>query len=309
MKRICLIIVFNHKYNRNIPILDKIYEKRFSSIYYLVPFATEEIHKADSPNIITVYETSYCFQGYFAQAYEKIKEDSFSHYIMIGDDQILNPKLNETNILAELGLGEKDSYIKNIIPYGESIGDQSNKLYNILSAFRINVGVSYQPEIPSYEEALEKCREHHLKVTAKLPLSFFCHKGYLHPKHLPLTLVTLAINRGRKLPYPLFKSYADMLVIDRNSMNEFCRLSGVFAAMNIFVETAIPLAMILACSNIKTENDILGYHGIENWGKEIPAFEDKYRHDLGYLLDNFEDKALYYHPIKLSRWTTQGGTK
>ena len=92
--------------------------------------------------------------------------------------------------------------------------------------------------------------------------------------------MTLAINKGRTLPYPLFKSYADMIIIDRFSMDEFCRLSGVFAAMNLFVETAIPLAMILACTNIKTEGSINGYYGVEKWREEIPEFERKYNHDL-----------------------------
>lgn len=306
MSTVCLGIVFNHKFNKNIPILEKIYRKRFSNLYYIVPFNTEKCLGIDKNRIITVYETSYCFQGYITQAYNYLKNQNYSHYIFIGDDQILNPKLNEDNILQELSINDNESYIKEIIPYDEvangSLKDQSNKLYNILSAFRINCGVSYKNEIPSYEEACKQCVKHGIRIAKKLPVKFFMSKGYLFPKYLPLTLVILGINKGFKLPYPLFKAYSDMIIIDKNSMDKFCHLSGIFAAMNIFVETAIPLAMILACSKIKTEKDLNNYYGVENWDNEISKFESKYKCNLNYLFENFGETVLYYHPIKLSKW-------
>lgn len=305
MGRICLAIIFNHKYNKNIPLLEKIYFGRFHDLYYIVPFNTEQIDGIDKERVISVYETSYCFQGYITQAYSRLKNKKFSHYIFIGDDQILNPKFSEDNILEELTIHAGESYIKEIIPYDEiangSLKDQSNKLYNILTAFRINGGVSYKNEIPSYEAACKKCKEKGMRVAKKLPLSFFRSKGYLGLKYLPLTLVTVGINKGLKLPYPLFKAYSDLIIIDNNSMDEFCRLSGVFAAMNIFVETAIPLAMVLACTTIKCEKDI-EYCGVEVWDTDIEEFENKFERDLNLLFSNFGDKVIYYHPIKLSRW-------
>lgn len=301
MSKVCLIVVFNHKYNKNIPILESIYRNRFSDIFYIVPFNTDEIPGIDREKIITVYETSYCFQGYLAQSFERIWDSKYSHYVVIGDDLLLNPLLNEKNIIEQMGLEEGESYIKNIIPYGNSSGDQSNKLYNIFSAFRINTGVSYKNEIPSYEQACKLCESHGYTISKKLPISFFLKKGYLFPKHILLTFFTLCMNKGMKLPYPLYKSYADMIVIDQKSMQEFCRLSGVFAAMNIFVETAIPLAMLLSCKKIKTESEI-GYIGVENWGKDIPRFEELHGRNLSSLFQNFGSNVLYYHPVKLSRW-------
>lgn len=306
MSEVCLCIIFNHKFNKNIPLLEKIYGSRFDDLYYIVPFNMDLIEGIDSSRVISVFETSYCFQGYITQAYKVIKSSKYSHYIFIGDDQILNPNLNQNNIIESLGLEDADSYIKEIIPYGEmykgSLKDQSNKLFNILSAFRINVGVSYKSEIPSYDEACRRCKNHGLSVSQKMPIKFFMQKGYLSPKHLPLTLVALGINKGRRLPYPLFKAYSDMIVINRESMDEFCRLSGVFAAMGIFVETAIPLAMVLACKSIKLEKNLNKWHGVENWDDAIPAFEEKYHNNLEYLFKNFEEDVIYFHPVKLSKW-------
>lgn len=306
MNKVCLAIIFNHKYNKNIPLLEKIYGNRFSSIYYLVPFFCEPADESYKDRIITVYETSYCFQGYIAQAYEKIHDKEFSHYIFIGDDQILNPRLNENNMIDEMGLEDHESYIKEIIPYHEirngSLVDQSNKLFHNLSAFCMNVGVSYQSELPSYEEAVARCKKHNLKVAKSLPFSFFMNRRYLHPKHLLLTIIALGVNRGMRIRYPLFKAYSDFLVIDKNSLKEFCRISGVLAAMNLFVETAIPLAMVLACEKIKYEKDGNGLHGVEYWREDINRFEEKNHCNLERLFSDFDRDILYYHPIKLSKW-------
>ena len=44
---VALIIVFNHRYDKNIPLLESIYEGRFSSIYHLVPFYDGDKEKRD----------------------------------------------------------------------------------------------------------------------------------------------------------------------------------------------------------------------------------------------------------------------
>jgi len=302
MSKICLVIIFNHKYNKNIIRLQDIYGKRFDNIYYIVPFNTEIVDGVDVKHVISVYETSYCFQGYLAQAYDKISDSNYSHYVVIGDDQILNPFLNQENIVNELGLAENESFIKEIIPFHKSSGDQGYKLFNILAGFRMNVGVSHKGEFPTCEEATKKCESKNIEVSKKITFKYLAHKGFLSPKFLLLTLMSIIINKGIKLPYPLFKAYSDIMIINQHAMEEFCRLSGVFAAMNMFVETAIPLAMVLACDRIKVEGDINGYYGVEKWRDEIPVFESKYNNDLTNLFSNFGEKVLYYHPIKLSRW-------
>lgn len=302
MKKICLLIVFNHKFNRNIPILQKIYGERFSHIYYLVPFNKEKIIGVDKEKIISVYESSYHFQGYFTEAYKQLEGEEYSHYIMIGDDQILNSALNENNILDEMKLEENDSYIKRILPLGKYDGDTGRRLFNNLCAFSLYDGLNYKGEIPEYEEAVNKFKEHGIEVESKIPLSVLKKRDYWRGRSGLFTLLALIMNKGHNIPYPICKGYSDMIIIDKNSMSEFCRLSGIFAAMNLFVENAIPLAMLLSCQSIKYEKDINEYRGVENWGKEIDLFEQKYEQDLNKLFENWDEKVLYYHPIKLSKW-------
>lgn len=105
MENIALIVIFNHRFDRNIPILDGLLRGKWSNIFYIVPF-----YDGDRDDVITVYESSYCYQGYIAQAYQKLKEYKFDHFVFIGDDMVLNPNLTEKNILSELGIGRNDSY-------------------------------------------------------------------------------------------------------------------------------------------------------------------------------------------------------
>ena len=67
--RVSLIVIFNHKFEQNINLLRKIYDGRFSNIFFILPF-----YKGNDEDVISVYESSYSFQGYI---YQKSKKPSF----------------------------------------------------------------------------------------------------------------------------------------------------------------------------------------------------------------------------------------
>ena len=60
-QKVALIIIYNHQYNKNIDVLERIYKDRFHDIYHLVPF-----YRGDRKNVIPVYESSHYFQGYIS---------------------------------------------------------------------------------------------------------------------------------------------------------------------------------------------------------------------------------------------------
>lgn len=62
--KIALLVLYNHRYDKNIPRIEKLYEGKFSHIFHLMPF-----YDGDHPNVFPVYESSYYFQSYIAQAY------------------------------------------------------------------------------------------------------------------------------------------------------------------------------------------------------------------------------------------------
>ena len=105
-----------------------------------------------------------------------------------------------------------------------------------------------------------------------------------------------------KIPYPMARGWIDIFCIDKGSLFELSRLCGIFSAMNMFVEIAIPTAVVLTFKRDEVKffpNDsILKVL----WGKDRTDFENKYNKDFNKLYNDWEENILFVHPIKLSSW-------
>ena len=99
-------------------------------------------------------------------------------------------------------------------------------------------------------------------------------------------------------------SYSDIFVISSNTIKQFSHYCGVFASTRLFVEVAVPTSLVLSADEIVTEND-LKLQGEALWTKEQYEILDKYEGNLESLLNDFPEKLLYLHPIKLSQWKTE----
>lgn len=107
---VALVIIYNHKFEKNVERLESIYNKSFSNIFHVMPF-----YMGDKKNIISIYDHSYYFQGYVAQAYQILKmKGDFEHFMFIADDMILHPDLNENTYASMLSLDENSSFISYI---------------------------------------------------------------------------------------------------------------------------------------------------------------------------------------------------
>ena len=141
-------------------------------------------------------------------------------------------------------------------------------------------------------------------MSAKWWLHLF--RGIKKPRHIlerilfPLPCILLTCWKG--VPYPLYRDYCDFLVLSGMDMEKLVHYFGVFAAMRLFVEEAIPTAMKLVCTNIKTEADI-SYHGVEYWTEnDKKAFYNRFSGSLNKMITEWDSDVLYYHPVKLSKW-------
>jgi hypothetical protein len=296
-----LVIIFNHKFNKNIPNLQKIYGNRFSKIYYIVPFYTEYEQYAEY-NIIPVYETSYCFQGYITQAIDKISMEGIDHLLFIGDDMILNPNISEDNYSDYFNVGEDESYITEMKKITEHLGRyvwRFERVYDILSKFGEEKFVNYRSEIPQDKEAFEIAGE-------KGITGFELDKAiYVKTLSFGTAIKDLYLKfkwGNKKIPYPIMAGYSDIFLIAKPYIAEFSRLCGVFAAMGVFVESAIPTAMMLSCGKIKDDSSVRYKRG-DMWGLENKEnFRRKYDSSYSRLIDEWDDSLLFIHPIKLSKW-------
>lgn len=333
----CLVIVFNHKFDRNIAVLEKLYKSRFEHIFFLVPFYT-----GNNPRVIPVYESSLYFQGYLAQGFKTFYRPEFTHYLFIGDDLILNPVVDEHSYMQLLNLDKNTSYLPDLAPLHQSsqsmsvsaasrqpisqLGDsQADKLskhhwihtFRGVTFYENRGGSNTKLELPSREDALKQFASYGLPIR---PLTYYNIFGPLtFPDSIDAAIKTstnlwtyYVTWRRFKIPghpqqlqleYPLAYSYSDVSVISAHVIQQFCHLCGVFSAMGLFVEMAVPTALILTGGRVVTDADVkLKGQAIWEWTGDITALEQKYNLDLDALLADFPPEQLYYHPIKLSRW-------
>src|SRR5262249_32127771 len=59
----------------------------------------------------------------------------------------------------------------------------------------------------------------------------------------------------RDLPYPLAYGMSAFFVVRDDALMKFSQYCGVLAALDIFVEVAIPTALVLACEKLATGTD------------------------------------------------------
>ncbi len=316
MSNVALVILFNHNYEANIDKLQKLYQPRFSNIFFIMPF-----YRGTNPNVISVYENSFYFQGYIAKALEKLSVHNFDHYMFVGDDLILNPAINEHNYKDSFQLQENTGFMPDLFLLTDLAQTSPNRPFapywpGVVDALKFRVkqrGIEISKFLPSYEDAKNKLQRHGFTFTPKLPLQFI-----MSPlKKLPVTKADFEYKKrpirsyqknlsyllfNRTLHYPLLGAYSDLCIVPNIAVKDMIAYCGTFAALNLFVEVALPTAFAFSVPEIKTEAD-LSSRGLTLWNPiTVGDFEKKYQSDINYLFQNFPGNTLYVHPIKLSRW-------
>ena len=319
--KICLVIIYNHNFEKNIDVLDRIYAGRFSHVYHVMPF-----YRGSRANVIGVYECSYQFNGYIAQASKIFSDETYSHYVFVADDMCLNPNFNESNIVNLLKLEESEGFlpIRRLLTDRDFIDWSGWGVPGVLNMASTENATEWQAFFPTPEEARKKFQSVGLdwrRVVSIKTISFmsrFLRANQDNPYKIKTNPVVRMLARwfckpsgrdavpldSKKIMYPLVWGYADFFVLPQSAAVEFFRLCGIFAAMRQFVEIAIPTALTLTCKRVQT----LKTTGL----KADPPGEDhirlsnviEERYDLSYerFLSDYPHDYVYVHPIKISRW-------
>ena len=292
--KIALMVVYNHRYDKNIPIVESLYRGKFSHVYHLVPF-----YDGNMDNVIAVYDNSYFFHGYIAQAYQHIEKLGFTHFLIVADDMVLNPSINEDNLWDQLGISKDDCYISRLDPLQERTQFWP-WMSNALKYKRTQPGVEIQKFLPTKEDALRRFSLYNLP-TGRIPLRRLItrHKRCFYDsviKQLPFSL---------SLDYPLVSAYSDIFLVTGKNIGQFFQILGVFAATRLFVELAIPTALVLTLDNLRTDNDVKLKRG-DMWFGDRDPFGQQYGFKLSSLIKNYPSNKLFVHPVKLSKWDCTG---
>lgn len=306
------LFLFNNRFERVLPVLDRVYGERFPRRRYIMPFAT-----VDRPDVIRVQEAGWYFSGHLAQAADRFVAPDVTHYVVISDDLYLNPALDAGNIVAALELGERTGWIKNL---AAADAQRHRWPWSADAAFELRrMTISdLWGQLPPPDEARARLARLGLDLSLRRPRDAaewrFATTGLARDSRA-IWMKYLAM-WGKPSPYPTLCGYADFLVVPAYAMPEFARLCGLFAAMNVFAEVAVPTALALACDEVATELP-LGAHfadptartlsqgrwrGIEGIGTEPQDLADRHDQRLDRLAAGFPADWLYFHPVKLSGW-------
>jgi len=300
--KIALLVIYNHRYDKNIPRIERLYEGKFSHVFHIMPF-----YDGVLPNVIPVYESSYYFQSYIAQAYQHLKDKGFSHYFIVADDMILNPAINENNLFEYTGIPQNHCYIHKLKLASEGKAPWTFK-YNAYMYNPIQRGLEITTILPSYDTALKTLNS---KGFYPKTLSFgeVFRDGVWALTHKRLRILKETIRAffaHKKLRYPLVGGWSDIILLTDDVMPEFCKYSGAFAASSLFVEIAIPTALLLCAKQITTTESIKLRNNIplitSLSKKQQEEFYKTYDYKLDKLMDEYPEDRFFVHPIKLSQW-------
>jgi hypothetical protein len=285
MSKVALVLIYNHHYPQNIDTLNNYYSKQFSNIYHLVPF-----YKGSKKNVIPVYENSFYFQGYISQGLKHFYTEDYNDYIFAADDLLLNPEFNENNYAKKLSLPDNACFISELIGLNEGK----------LGWMRLKEAVAYKIQKPGIEvqTLIPSFRETALKFN-----SFGFGVGLIKAEYVLREKMTEKDkNVMYATRYPLLGGHSDFFVVSKQTIREFSHFCGVFAATDLFVELAVPTAMVLTANKIITET-ALTYKIREKWSQEqYDMLAKQCENRVSKLLNNFPDNFLYIHPVKFSKW-------
>lgn len=305
IKKIALFIIYNHRYDKNIPLLERIYKDRFSHVYHIIPFYDGKVD-----NVIPVYDSSYQFQGYIAQAYQHIKNQGFSHVFVVADDCVINPRINENNLHEVTGLQTDACYIYDIHDFSQThFWYHAKKIYNWTPKQK---GLEIENIIPSYDKARDIFTKNNLssdtikKSSIYLPSELKAKEslGYRIKNKVKRILgrTTYVEPDSYKLNYPLAYGYSDILVLTDDILFTFCQYCGAFAAARLFVESAIPTALVLSKAKIQTIGDLKTNMAYKETTPGYQELVERCDYNYDKLVDNYPSDCFHLHPVKLSKW-------
>ena len=295
--KVALLVIYNHRYDKNIERINRIYTGRFSNIFHVVPF-----YDGNLENVIPVYENSFQFQGYICQAYQHIKDQKFTHFIAVADDMLINPQLNEQNFFDLTGIDTNACFVHEL----RDLRDVRRRWFHIGGAIRFslcNRGLEIDNILPTLEQAETAFQRH--GIPYRLVPQWPYHKMRQRVRETILRyrrLIWYRVFQRIYFSYPLVGGYSDLIVVPNTVMPIFTQYCGAFAAARLFVEIAIPTSMILCCDKVQTLKQIKMNNSLLLPRDKAHDFLPQFNYSYDELVANFPKDMFYVHPIKLSKW-------
>ena len=243
---------------------------------------------------------------------------------------ILNPAIDENNYTDFFGISPSENYLPQIFTLHNLInsptfsfdtftlwGKTLIRWHNTRSALQFSVkklGVECASILPSVEAATIKLAQQGYAVQ---PLTLTDVADNIRLTANPLRTAKRSLQMLQKanlwfkkleLPYPMVGGYSDIVIVNKATIHQFIQYCGAFAALDLWVEIALPTALLLASDNKVVTEMETGKRGILYWPRTDEAVRkynsdmEAYAYKLSNLFKGFPKDKLYIHPVKLSKW-------
>jgi len=297
-----LCLIYNHNYEGNVDRLNDMYSSRFSAVRHLIPFA-----RRSHATILPAIASSWNFQSHIAQNWRALISLEAEWFVFAGDDLLLQPDLDENNLVERFALEGSHAFIKELrslseVSFGWYFWDRG------VQPWLRATGVEWQVILPSVETAAVSFVRHRLPTSSAMkfknmrPAEVMAGGG-VSRRALIRGARTLLLHGGIDPGYPLAMGYSDVFILHRSVLRDFARYAGVMGAMGVFAEVAIPTALCLATESIVREADLRDA-GREFWTlaeqRELVA---RHGGKLDALLQSWPPGLLWLHPVKISEWS------
>jgi hypothetical protein len=104
----------------------------------------------------------------------------------------------------------------------------------------------------------------------------------------------------RDLPYPLAYGISDFFVVRKSAAEKFSTYCGALAALDVFVEAAVPTALVLACDKLGTGDDT-SLKCKWTWSGSGVSIGSQAAFDYSTICQEFDENLLFIHPVKFSQ--------
>lgn len=297
-----LCVFFNYPFPSNIPIWRELYGDLFSEITFIQPLV-----RSAEPDVVTVYRAAFNFAGFFSDARSALEAMDVDAVVFTGDDCVLNPALFGEGFASRFRWGpDVSGFIPELLPFANANWLRNRHKLSVLGRFIGGYGFfdqriqGWQQHLPDPEGILARYRALGVAVDdLDLPPAEEIEK--LTGTQREIIRRTFRGNPTAPQPYPLSYAISDFFIVAKSHLPEFCHQAGLLAAMNVFPEAAVPMALVSLGGTLRQARECgLAFQWTYGRNPDATFFVPNSMEELRDCVSSQPANSIFIHPVKMS---------
>lgn len=312
---IAIVWIFNYDMPDNIKKLKAIYSKKFSNMWFALPHCEFNYEE----HIFPYNSHSYYFENAFYKFSEIQLPENIKTIIFIGDDVLLNPSINENNILKKLNLNDDEAFVQNAFPYSNYMLYSGITKGNFPSRDISRTIYTLNQKIELFSKMDDENNSHNkfLQLFSGFSIQSLVDdkaiQNFINKKMNIDNMLNCSNCMSDKFKTLLTVCISDFLIVPRISLNKFGKYAKIYGENKIFVEYATLPCLLHAIEPKKIKSfctqPIFFRFFAENFINQYNQF-DPYKYfskcihniDIKDVLSKFPKDLFGIHQVKLSKY-------